>query len=629
MTKDEYTQYQSLDDILQNARLTPMFQPIVSMKENKIYGYEALIRGPSDSPLHSPINLFDAASRHGRLAELDLLCREVAITQFGLFELDAKLFINTIPEVLLQQDYQHGLTLDFIKKARLSADQVVIELTEQYPIDDYDLMRKATEHYREMGFSIAIDDLGAGYSGLRTWSEIKPDFVKLDRHFMQNIHQDRHKRQFVQSMVDIAKGINCRIVGEGIEVREEYRTVDEMNIEFIQGYYFGRPAIQPERNIDEALFSKRKTISMFRSSAPRANTLVSSLLTPMTPVMSYDDVTAVGERFQDAADLIALPVINNDNSVAGMVWRDEIMNLYASRYGRELHGRKPIHLFMDANPTIADVALPLKNLSKRITSQDASLQHGTFIITENNQYSGVGSLMDLLRQITDLQITMARHANPLSGLPGNVPISEQTTEVINQGRDAVICYFDLDNFKPYNDIYGYGKGDKVINKTANILTTHVNPELDFVGHVGGDDFIILFESEDWQKRCHDILSTFTDQQPDLYSHKHLKDQGITAQDRHGNSAFFPLLCLSIGAVRLLDFDTIKNEADLAELATQAKSMAKKISGNSLIQLEVGDIVTKNMTELAEHRMQIKLRAKKLNGNSLLPLRLLNTSCVNY
>ena len=126
---------------------------------------------------------------------------------------------------------------------------------------------------------------------------------------MQNIHQDRHKRQFVQSMVDIAKGINCRIVGEGIEVREEYRTVDEMNIEFTQGYYFGRPAIQPKRNIAEELFSKRKTMAMFRSRAPRANTLAPNLLTPMTAVMTHDDENEVGERFQRAADLIALPVM--------------------------------------------------------------------------------------------------------------------------------------------------------------------------------------------------------------------------------------------------------------------------------------------------------------------------------
>lgn len=599
MTKEEYVQYESLDDILQNATLTPMFQPIISTRENKIYGYEALIRGPSNSPLHSPINLFDAASRHGRLAELDLLCREVAIKKFGEFQLDATLFINTIPEVLLQQDYQHGLTLDFIQRAGLSADKVVIELTEQYPIDDYDLMRKATEHYREMGFSIAIDDLGAGYSGLRTWSEIKPDFVKLDRHFMQNIHQDPHKRQFVQSMVDIAKGINCRIVGEGIEVREEYLTVDLMNIQFIQGYYFGRPAINPERRIDERLFSKRKEVSAFKVVTPRANTSVTSLITSLVPAKVDDNVTAVAERFHHDADLMALPVVNADGSVAGMIWRDEIMNLYASRYGRELHARKPIHLFMDINPIIADVTLPLERLSKRITSQNLSLQRGIFIITEQKIYRGVGGVMNLLRQITDLQITVARHANPLSGLPGNVPISEQTAEVINKKNDAVMCYFDLDNFKPYNDIYGYAKGDKVINKTAQILTKHMDPDLDFVGHVGGDDFIILFESEDWKKRCHDILLAFTQIHSELYSEQHLKEQGITSQDRHGKSMFFPLLCLSIGAVRLIDFATINNEADLAEHATLAKSKAKKISGNSLFQLKVTDISINNGVELLQ------------------------------
>jgi len=367
-------------------------------------------------------------------------------------------------------------------------------------------------------------------------------------------------------------------------VREEYRTVDKMKIEFVQGYYFGRPAIKPERHISKKLFSKRKNISSFQANAPRANTLVASLLTPLAPVMVHEDVSAVGERFHNMPDLIALPVLNKDNSVAGMVWRDEIMNLYASRYGRDLHGRKPIHLFMDSTPTIADVALPLKNLSQQITSQNTSLQHGIFIITEHEQYSGVGSLMDLLKQITDLQITMARHANPLSGLPGNVPISEHTTDVINGERDAVMCYFDLDNFKPYNDIYGYGKGDKVIRKTADILMAHTDSEQDFVGHVGGDDFIILFESENWQQRCDDILSAFKSLLPDLYKEEHICEQGMTAQDRHGNSVFYPLLSLSIGAVRLLDFDTIKNEADLAEYATQAKSAAKKIEGNSLYLL---------------------------------------------
>lgn len=584
MTKEELLQGQTLNEILSLAALTPLFQPIISLKKNKIYGYEALIRGPSDSGLHSPVNLFDAASRHGRLAELDLLCREVAIKQFGQLKLKEKLFINTIPAALLQSDYQHGLTLSFLEKAGIPADQVVIELTEQYPIDDYTLMRDATEHYRDMGFSIAIDDLGAGYSGLRTWSELRPDFVKLDRHFMHNIHDDAQKRQFVQSMLDIASGINCQVIGEGVELRDEYVTAQEMKIDFVQGYYFARPTAEPTKTIQPELFNQRKTNSIFKQIQPRSNTIVSSLLTTLSPLKTNDTVNTVGDRFQQANDLISLPVINNEGRAVGMVWRDEFMTLYASRYGRDLHGRKPIQMFMDNNPIMADMRLPLKTLSQLITSQDENNQHGMFIITNKGQYRGVGSLMDLLRQITDLQLTSARHANPLSGLPGNVPISEQTKEAIKHELDVVVCYFDLDNFKPYNDIYGYGKGDNVISETAKILCKHVNSEIDFVGHVGGDDFIAIFSSSDWQTRCNKILADFSAIHPNLYSKEHLEAGGITASDRHGNSMFYQLLSLSIGAVRLFDFGDIKNEADLAEIASRAKSAAKKQAGNSLYQL---------------------------------------------
>ncbi len=588
MTREELLQFKSLEDILATAALTPIFQPIVSLKNHQIFGYEALIRGPSDSLLHSPINLFDAASRHGRLAELDLMCRELAIARFGELGLSSKLFINTIPAALLQPEYPHGLTLQFLQKAGLSAENVIIELTEQYPIDDYDLMREATQHYREMGFSIAIDDLGAGYSGLRTWSELKPDYVKLDRHFMQNIHEDRQKRQFVQSIIDIAQGINCQIIGEGVEVRGEYLAAQAMEVNFAQGYYFARPNIQPPRELDSSLFARRQSHNLITTGKPRASTLVSSLLTNLNPVRVYHDVNHVGERFQNAVKLAALPVVHDDNSIAGMVWRDEFMTMYASRYGRDLHGRKPIHLYMDHAPIVGEVSLPLKSLSQLITSQDSAQQHSMFIITEQGYYRGVGSLMDLLRQITDMQLTIARHANPLSGLPGNVPLSEQLSEAIIQQRDVTVCYFDLDNFKPYNDTYGYGKGDKVISKTARLLSEIINPEIDFIGHVGGDDFIIVFESHDWQQRCQQILAAFTALYPELYQPEHIQQGGIHALDRHGQPLFYPLLSLSIGAVRLVEFDKIHDEADLAEHASKAKSAAKKLPGNSLYQLKPQD-----------------------------------------
>lgn len=585
MTQEELRYFDSLEDILSQGSLTPLFQPIVCLNQQQIFGYEALIRGPSDGPLHSPVNLFNTANKHGRLADLDLLCRQTAIKRYGELGLSGKLFINTSPAALLEQDYPHGLTVQYLEQAGIAPQQVVIELTEQYPIDDYELMRQATAHYREMGFSIAIDDLGAGYSGLRTWSELKPDFVKLDRHFMQNIHEDRQKRQFVQSMIDIAKSIGCQVIGEGIEIRQEYLASQGLDMQFAQGYYFARPSQHPPRTLKKDLFSERQQTSILSAGRPRANTLVSSLLTELAPLRTRDRLHRAAELFQKNVKLTALPVVDDINQVAGMLWRDEFMTLYASQFGRELHGRKLITEFIDNKPLVVETDLPLKKLSYQITSQNDNHQQSLFIITEQNRYRGVGSLMDLLRQITDLQITMARHANPLSGLPGNVPLSEHTRDVIEQNRDVTVCYFDLDNFKPYNDIYGYSKGDQVISLTAQTLTAHINTDVDFVGHVGGDDFIILFESPDWQQRCEKILAAFETLHSKLYNLRHLQQKGINATDRHGHETFYPLLSLSIGAIRLHDFDSIQSETDLAESASKAKSMAKRINGNSLYQLE--------------------------------------------
>ncbi|HEC74933.1 MAG TPA: GGDEF domain-containing protein [Methylophaga aminisulfidivorans] len=590
MTQEEAHHYNLLQEILSQGRLTALFQPIVSLVDRKIFGYEGLIRGPSDSPLHSPVNLFDTALKHNLLAELDLLCRETVIKRYGQLGLKAKLFINTTPVAIMDNDYPHGLTMQYVKQAGLTPQQVIIELTEQYPIDDYELMRVATEHYRQSGFSIAIDDLGAGYSGLRTWSELKPDYVKLDGHFMQNIHDDRQKRHFVQSMIDIAQSVGCQIIGEGIEVRQEYLTAQSLDMRFVQGYYFGRPNRNPLKELDKSLFAERNKSNIHSTGRPRSNTLVSSLLNELEPVLNNSSIDQVAERFQKTISLNALPVVTDNNRVSGIVWRDDFMTMYASRFGRELYGRKPIDSVMDTQPIIVETDLPLKKLSYQITSQETQQQHSAFIITEQGRYRGVGSLMDLLRQITDMQITMARHANPLSGLPGNVPLSELTREIIERKRDVTVCYFDLDNFKPYNDIYGYGKGDKVISLTAKMLTQHVDQTLDFVGHVGGDDFIILFESNDWLERCESMLTAFEALYPELYNPRHLTQKGINAVDRHGNETFYPLLSLSIGAVSVLNFEGIEAEIDLTEHASKAKSMAKRLAGNSIYQLQSEDAV---------------------------------------
>ena len=169
-------QLSALSSILTQSGLHSLFQPIVCLSERRILGYEALSRGPSNSPLHSPINLFAVARHAGRLTELEIACRESACRRFSQQKLDGKLFLNVSPESLLEPQYQSGLTLKLLQNLGIPASQVVIELTEQTPTDDFQLLFNALHHYRDMGFSIALDDLGAGYSSLRLWSELRPDY---------------------------------------------------------------------------------------------------------------------------------------------------------------------------------------------------------------------------------------------------------------------------------------------------------------------------------------------------------------------------------------------------------------------------------------------------------------------
>ena len=176
----------TLENILHNSDITTLFQPIFDIYNKHILGYEALSRGPQNSLLEMPNELFNAAISYDKISELELLCRSKAIENFVKLNLQGKLFLNVSPKTLLDPCHPKGETLHLIEHFGLTASRVVIEVTEQEKVDDGFLLLKTIAHYRKLGFSIAIDDLGAGYSGLKQWSELCPDFVKIDASLINN-----------------------------------------------------------------------------------------------------------------------------------------------------------------------------------------------------------------------------------------------------------------------------------------------------------------------------------------------------------------------------------------------------------------------------------------------------------
>lgn len=571
-------QLSALSSILTQSGLHSLFQPIICLSERRILGYEALTRGPSNSPLHSPIALFAVARQAGRLSELEIACRQSACRRFNEQQLPGKLFLNVSPESLLEAAHQPGRTLQLLQDFGIPPGQVVIELTEQTPIDDFQLLQTALHHYRAMGFSIALDDLGAGYSSLRLWSELRPDYVKIDRHFIDGIHQDALKREFVGSILQIAKASRAQVIAEGIELPEELAVLTEMGVDLVQGYLLGRPQEQPPRDA-RALMPKHD------SSAVALNDEGSDLSALLNdqPAVPRDTPTAtVLEAFRRQANLNSLAVLDEQGQPCGIVHRHSLSDALLKPFATDLFARKPISRLMNDDFLAVEMSQSLQQVSRLITSRARQRIEEDFIITLNGSYLGLGRVIDVLKLITELKIQQARYANPLTLLPGNVPIQQCLTRLLQQSRESVICYVDIDSFKPFNDIYGYGRGDEVLLCLAQCLNERVDPTRDFVGHIGGDDFLLVLGPEDWRKRLNQLLDDFQSQCRRFYRPEHLDAGCFIAPNRQGVRQEFPLLSLSIGVVHLHPEACAQLDASqLAEMASQAKHHAKNVPGYSV------------------------------------------------
>lgn len=567
----------TLLQIIRQGDISTLFQPIFSTIEKKIIGYEALSRGPSNSPLHSPLMLFAAASRCGLLTELEILCRRQAVTLFVSKGLKGLLFLNVLPESLLEPQHSPGSTLSIIQQAGMVPENVVIELTEQSPIEDFALLDKALHHYRDMGFSIALDDLGAGYSSLRLWSELHPEFVKIDRHFIDGIHRDPVKREFVGSILNMAKASRAHVIAEGIELPEELKVLEEMGVDWVQGYWLGRPEENPPVNAD----SVADKISRHDSRGTHDPGL-HNLVVPIEGVHQMQSIDSVLQRFQQQPSLNSLAVLDDDQVPVGAVHCHALSQAMLKPYAKELHSRKPIIQMTDTDSLVVDVQQSLQRISRLLTSRARQRLEEDFIITAEGRYLGLGRVIDVLKQITELNIRQARSVNPLTLLPGNVSIQECFERMLRNHLPGRLCYIDLDSFKPFNDIYGYGKGDEILLGLAQILREICEPDTDFIGHIGGDDFMLVLRSNEWQDQLQLLNKRFQSLCRQLYRTEHLQQGGFEAPDRDGNWRKHQLLDLSIGILELpVDAGDKVTAGLLAELASRNKHEAKKTRGFSM------------------------------------------------
>jgi diguanylate cyclase (GGDEF)-like protein len=239
---------QALHQLLQDQQMDIVFQPIWDVKNHRLLAVEALSRPASKYGFSGPQELFDVAERTGYEAELDLLSISAILKRIDSLPKDIKLFINLCPHSLGNELFAGDKLMNMVRDAGLTPESVTLEITER-AINRLDVVIKAVEHLKASGFRIALDDTGAGNSGLELLTHIAVDYVKVDRGVLVKAMVDKTARGVLAGIIAISQAINSDVIVEGVEDQAMLDTVTQLTLIpqekgslAAQGYYLGRPS---------------------------------------------------------------------------------------------------------------------------------------------------------------------------------------------------------------------------------------------------------------------------------------------------------------------------------------------------------------------------------------------------
>ncbi len=575
-------------NLISRKALTIYFQPIYKARDGIVYGYEALTRIQGESPFANISDLIQKAKLTDTISTLDIHCRENAIRhaiEQGIRDRDAYLFINICPETLVDSAHRNGLTDEYAERWGFQKEHIILEITEESAIHKFTIFKQAVDYYRKRGYKIAIDDFGAGYGGMKMLSIIEPDYVKIDRHFISNIDKENMKYNLVDCIVTACHRLGIRVIAEGIERGEELNTVVNMDIELLQGYYLKKPSLTLDGDRISIPLPKSQRFSAL--CFQENNCFVGAIAQKVVPTHPDASVLDTFSRFIKNPELLGLAVVEGDR-VVGMLHRSRFLEnqiLGKFGYGFALNQYKTVGHLMEQRFLIIEANTALEEAAQKIQLRKSEFRYEDICITKNGKYFGTLPISILLDAITEKSLLLAKGSNPLTGLPGNEFIQREINKKLSQSMHFDVCYIDIDNFKPYNDHYGFEKGDSVIKTLSRIIADTITADqndFDFVGHIGGDDFIVITRPQNSLLTCKKIISHFENHLLEFHESSDHERGFYLSHNRRGEEEGFRLLSLSIGIVST-EFNKIESYAQLASIATEVKKSAKSQTGSSIVR----------------------------------------------
>jgi diguanylate cyclase (GGDEF)-like protein len=293
-----------------------------------------------------------------------------------------------------------------------------------------------------------------------------------------------------------------------------------------------------------------------------------------------DTGASILDIFNSNPSLFGLPVVD-EGRLSGLIMKDKFYAKLGTQYGFALYVNRPVKILMDNRPLTVDYETTIDNVSKMAMARPEENLYDYIVVVRDLLFYGIVTVKDLLEKTTELEVNFARHLNPLTGLPGNMLIEQKLKSVLSGNKTYTILYMDIDDFKAYNDKYGFEKGDRVLQYLSQILTTCISAEKaqnSFIGHIGGDDFIMILEGYDINEICKTVINLFDNGRTGFYSKEDIEKGFILNRNRRGEEEHFGIISLSIAGIcnRGKEFSDIY---ELTEYSSRIKKKCKEINGS--------------------------------------------------
>ena len=390
---------EKLEQILREKAIKSVYHPIVSLTDGSVLGYEALSRITLKDCDFNIGEAFLLAEKYKILWDFEKLCKQQSLKHAVNKPPSAKLFLNVDPNAIYYPDFKKDLSKLTLEQYNLTSRDIVLEATERTSIEDVDTFKSSLSYYKEQGFSVAMDDVGSGYSGINRLFIVNPHFIKIDIEMIRDIHKSEYKKSLLRSIVKFANNVGSYVIAEGVENSQELEALIEIGVHYAQGFHWYAPNENflelKKEQIDEIKDLKQKSLE--KSSNKSFYHTVDLICKKNNSILYDEKLIHAFNLLHNDNDITELVIVDKDDNFLGILPRKSVIDYFKDE--SNFNWDKYVKDFIKTDCLTVAPTQYIHTVAEMAMSRNTDEVYDNVFVVDENKYVGFISVRDLFMAI--------------------------------------------------------------------------------------------------------------------------------------------------------------------------------------------------------------------------------------